>query len=291
MAKIDYNAWQQYSNIQSSNDNKSKLNFLQLKNSGDFAIVRFVETGADSYDIGAIHVLGKENKYKRVSCLRNPYEPLENCPLCENGEKVMMRMYVKLIHYVDENGEIVEKPSLWERPAGFAKQLNSLIEEYGDLKDCLFKIVRNGSGLDTTYDVLYAPNSKYPSANYPTTTIHEFDNFSAFGRLVKEYSFEQMQELASGKKVDQFSQSKYDGVNQAYAKESKEDDAVANTPTMGDYTISNQVKEESPQYVHSQMVNQTIDAQQPQPTEQRQRRPWEVPTNDDESASRPRRRY
>lgn len=295
MAKIDYNAWQQYSNRQSNNTTSgNKLNFLQLKGDGDYAIVRFLEIGPETYDIGAIHTLGKENKYKRVSCIRTPYEPLENCPLCASGQKVMMRMYVKCIQYVEENGEIVEKPSLWDRPAGFAKQLNSLIEEYGDLDKCLFKVVRSGDGLDTKYDIMYAPTSKYPDEKYPITTKCYFDNFSAFGRLVKEYTYEQLQELASGKTLDQIYQGSKQSTSENLVETTKHQESVAKkVETNSDgFTMTNDLPIE-PKY-ETNSVEKVVEATT-QPTtqvEQRQRKPWEVPTeNYQPNQTTPRRRY
>lgn len=278
MAKIDYNSWKQYSSKQNNDNNGgSKIGFLQLKNDGDYAIVRFLDVDPATYDIGALHTLGKENKYRRISCPRNPFDPMDKCPLCENGEKVLMKMYVKLINYVDENGEIVEKPCLWERPAGFAKKLNSLIDEYGDISECLFKVVRNGSGLDTTYEILYAPANKYPNEKYPMESKSVFDGYSAFGKLVKEYTFEQLNDLVHGKTIDQINAEIYGNKEEKVEQEKpiETESVKQSAPPVEEY-------KPEPAYRESSF----------QGSETRQRKPWEVPTQEDNNPQvTPRRRY
>ena len=285
MAKFNYDTYQQYSSKQGSVATENKIGFFQLKSSGDSAIVRFIEDGPESYDVGALHVLGKDNKYRRVSCLRTPYDPIDNCPLCANGEKVQLKMYVKMIRYDTESGIVVEKPCLWERPAGFGKQLNSLIDEYGNLSDCLFKVVRNGSGLDTTYDVLYAPPSKYPQESYTKETASVFDNYSAFGRIVKEYTFDQVDALAHGTTIDQL-----------YTSNKTNSDPVE----FGGSAIQNSVKTQALSGDSSTTFNDTKNHADYQPKEsstdmtvKSDRRPWEVPTSKEDQGDKTpiRRRY
>ena len=154
MGQISY---EQATEVMSSfNKDTPQVGFLTLKNDGDEAIVRFMHDSTESFDILTVHPMRVDGKFGKYSCIRDARDPLDKCPLCKNGTKLENRIYIHLIHYVkDENGNIVAVPKVWERSLAYAKELAGLINEYGPLSDCIFKIKRNGAvkSMDTTYQV------------------------------------------------------------------------------------------------------------------------------------------
>lgn len=247
MAKIDYNSWQEYSNKQ---DYNNQINFFQIKNDGESAIVRFVEDEPEKYDIIALHTIQEGTKFKKISCLRQPYEPIANCPLCESDNKVLNRVFVKLIQYVEENGKITPKFCIWERPAQFVKTLGSYRQEYGELLNNVFKIVRHGSGKSTTYEILYLPPQRYPENEYPSDAS-VFNGYTALGKIVKEIKYKAMYEMVNG--------------------------SEATEPTNEPIVPKQQTDFDKP-FVPEQPMHKQ-EAIQPNEDVVQQRKPWEVPTS------------
>ena len=66
-------------------------------------------------------------------------------------------------------------PVVWERPAGFSKELASKLRDYGSLADHVFKISRLGAGKDTRYSLDYIP--LYDKPETVTTDFSVFNNF------------------------------------------------------------------------------------------------------------------
>ena len=128
-----------------------------LKNDGDTVVVRFPYHSMDDIKFETTHTVTfpGERFGKRVRCEG------DNCPLCKQGVKVDTRFFVKAIVYVTDptNGSVSLVPAIWDRPAAFADiDLKNLLTEYGDLTESLFKIKRNGSGLDTRYTISIITN-------------------------------------------------------------------------------------------------------------------------------------
>ena len=178
MAQISYNDV-------TTNDNEYSVGFFSLKHDGDEAIVRILCDSIQDLDILTVHpiTVGQSAFPNReVSCLRTPHEPLDKCPLCASGEKVKQRVYLKMLQY-DETG----KPSavVWNRPAGqYVPKIKSYIDNYGPLSQIMCKIIRHGSGLDTTYDIIPNLNpQQYTIQNYPIDTS-DFEEFKVLGRMV-----------------------------------------------------------------------------------------------------------
>ena len=155
--------------------------FNSLKNDGDEAIVRFIYTDASEFDLLWVHNIKVGDFYRYISCLRtNAAEPIDKCPLCEKGEQLKARFFIKLVEYVkDENGNIIAQAKVWDRPAKtFAKQIKSFLDEYGNLQNIVFKIKRRGvkGDMNTSYDILPANQSVYKEELYPKD-FSAFDNF------------------------------------------------------------------------------------------------------------------
>lgn len=198
MAKISYETLQATSNETFNNDDGVK--FFSLKNNGDTAIVRIMHNSIEDFDIMTTHQIKIGDKYRKISCIRDPREPLDKCPLCAKGEKVQQRFFIHMIQYVTEdNGEIVAQPVIWERAAGeYATKLKTLIDEYGPLSENLFKIKRNGEAksMDTTYEIMYAAPVAYPHERYPKNE-EAFKNYTALGRVVLDKTFNEVSTFVS----------------------------------------------------------------------------------------------
>ena len=147
----EYEAANRESRKNGSSREESQVKFLNalLKNDGDSVIVRFPYRSMADVVLESCHsVLFPGDKWnKRVRCIEH------NCPLCNIDVKIEMRFFVKMLVYTtDGKGGVDISAAVWDRPAAFAAiDLKNLIQDYGDLTEHLFKIKRNGTGLDTRY--------------------------------------------------------------------------------------------------------------------------------------------
>lgn len=190
MAKISFDQ------ISTSENNTTnlKVGFFALKDDGDEAIVRFMHDSTETFDLVTTHPESVDGRYRNINCIRDPREPMENCPLCKNGHKVQQRFYIHLIQYVkDESGNIIPQAKVWERSVAYAVTLKNLIDEYGPLSDSIFKIRRNGraGSTDTTYAIMYGNPNIYRNEMYPKDTTL-FEGYSVVGNAVLDKSFEEL---------------------------------------------------------------------------------------------------
>lgn len=208
MAKFDLNTYESVAKESNSKTERKVSYFSSLKDDGDTAIVRFAYHSPSEFDIVTIHKVQCDTEkygkiWKSVSCLRGPYDPIDNCPLCKAGVKLSRKIYVKMLEYVkDENGNIVPKAVVWERPAegknDFVKKLMSIIGSgYGDLSKYVFIIRRNGAkgSLLTSYDINFANPEIYPSSIY-VEDFKAFDDLVLSDHFYIERSYEDLVECA-----------------------------------------------------------------------------------------------
>lgn len=192
MAQIRFNNIDtaNYQNAQNSNN----IGFFFLKNDQDEALVRIMHDSVDSFDLVTVHNVTVGGKQRKVNCLRDPREPLDQCPLCKAGMPVQQRLYIHLLCYTrDETGKVIAQPQIWERAASYAVNLKNLIDNYGTLSDCLFKIKRNGRPGDTntTYDIMFANPNVYVPDLYPKDA-NAFANYSALGYPVLNKTYDEL---------------------------------------------------------------------------------------------------
>lgn len=190
MAQISYEI------AQNLTENKSDIGFFSLKNDGDEAIVRFPYRSTEDFEILSVHTIKVNNTDRKISCLRNPHDPISACPLCANGKKyagrfgevdesaIQNKFFVKMLQYIrNADGTVTAQPVIWERPIGFAKELGNLMKEYGPLNECVFKLVRTGTGTSTRYTIMFGNPNVYRNDIYVNDTS-AFDNYTALGRIV-----------------------------------------------------------------------------------------------------------
>lgn len=200
MAKISYDNLEAVEALTANNnDSGSDVGFFSLKNDNDEAVVRFICDSVDDFEILTIHDVPVGSKYRKVNCIRDPREPIENCPLCSAGMRISNRIYIKMIQYnkvTDEQGiaRIVPKAVVWDRHISYAKTLKSYLENYGPLSDIICKIIRHGKANDmqTTYEIVPNLNKAvFPDEVYVKDTTL-FGTYSAFGTIVMNKSREDM---------------------------------------------------------------------------------------------------
>ena len=187
MAQIDFNSIQ-------TESNGNSVGFFSLKGDGDEAIVRFAHDSVQSFELITAHDISLNGKFRKANCIRDPKEPIENCPLCASGKKVQQRIFIHLIQYVqDENGNIVILPKVWDRPISYAYKLKSLMDEYGTLTESIFKIKRHGAAgsRETSYDILFCNPSMYDVNKY-VKDFSAFDTYKALGSVVLDKSFDEL---------------------------------------------------------------------------------------------------
>lgn len=115
---------------------------------GAHSKVVFLYTDETSIDGWACHRLENASHYTfTVDCARGPKDPIEKCPACADGAQVYTRVFVRLLEV--DTGKIL----IWDKPASFRKELAAKMRYFNPLYTKVFEITRNGSGLNTRYDM------------------------------------------------------------------------------------------------------------------------------------------
>lgn len=208
MAKVNFNNVDEIeAQNQGSGAPGSDVGFFTLRNDNDEAVVRFMCDSTDDFEILTVHDVQIGTKYRKVNCIRDPREPLDNCPLCKSGARINNRFFIKMIQYdkvTDPSTgvvRVVPKAMMWERSTAYAKTLKSYLDNYGPLSDIICKIIRHGKAGDmqTTYEIV--PNlskAVYKDEIYVKDT-NLFGDFEAFGTVVMDRTADEMNYfLASG---------------------------------------------------------------------------------------------
>lgn len=181
---------------QSSSMQNDWAGFFSLKDDGDEAIVRIMHDSPATFDIVAVHPYQVNGKFRNISCIRDPQEEIDRCPLCAAGVRLTYRFFIHLIQYDrDDRGNIVPRPVVWERAYSFADTIKDYCSEYAPLSDTIFKIKRNGrrGSTDTTYNIMPANPNVYRPELYPK--IDFFNGYTVVGKNVYAPDYNGMQRL------------------------------------------------------------------------------------------------
>ena len=176
-----------------ANANGAKIGYFKLANDGDIAVARINISSTDEFMFAAVHTVNAGGKWLKVSC-HNPLGMNQaGCPLCSANQanpkgsisKAAKKMFIPMIvSYRDPQsatGYTAPAPVIWDRPAGFSRELANKLMIAGDLKNVLVLITRNGKAGDmqTTYsvDVLPATHPVFKPEMIPAD-FSAFNNFN-----------------------------------------------------------------------------------------------------------------
>ena len=208
MSTFSYNDYAKATAAAASKGNSPKVGWFKLANDGDEALVRFNISSVEDLKFATIHQLGASTRWMKVSCLNDFGSTEQKCPLCQRvaaGDtsigKAANRVYIEmLVSYKDKTtGQwSAPIPVVWDKPAGFAREIATKLQNFGDLKQNLFKITRNGKAgdLKTTYPMDYAVPAIFKPEMIPAD-FSAFDNFKVNKHSYWEKSLEEIQAFLS----------------------------------------------------------------------------------------------
>ena len=202
MAKVNYNELSNAPRNTQNDGNNYPVKFFNLKN-GEDAIVRILVDSPEDFDIRTVHSVKMDGwQYGRnVNCIMENGDS-RTCPLCSKGEKLIQKLYIKLLRYTTTpDGKIEITPMVWERnrfDKTFGTQpLANHITSYGPLSDIICRISRSGEGLNTVYTPTFGlnvmPNSKaiYRDDLYVKDTSL-FGNFDVLGVSILDKNYSEL---------------------------------------------------------------------------------------------------
>ena len=194
MSTFNYAQYQQIAaQEQAQSGDNAKIGYFKLKDDGDIAIARINISSTDDFMFAAVHTVQAGGKWLKVSC----HNPLGmnggSCALCSANQanpkgtisKSTKKMFIPMVvSYRDPQsatGYSTPVPVIWDRPAGFSRELANKLMVAGDLKNTLVLITRNGKAGDmqTTYsvDVLPATHPIFKPEMIPVD-FSAFNNFN-----------------------------------------------------------------------------------------------------------------
>lgn len=195
MSQFSYNQYQQVVAQAQANANGdgTKIGYFKLKDDGDIAIARINIGSTDEFSFAAVHTIGMNGKWMKVSCLNPLGTNVGGCALCSAHSanpkgvisKSAKKMFIPmLVSYRDPNAETgytTPIPVIWDRPAAFSRELANKLMIAGDLRNTLVLITRNGKANDmqTTYtmDILPETHPVFKPDMIPTD-FSAFNNFN-----------------------------------------------------------------------------------------------------------------
>lgn len=203
MAKVNFNNMQDDSAYSTTNNNGNDVGFFTLRNDNDEAIVRFMCDSTDDFEILTVHDIKVGDKFRKINCIRDFKDPVENCPLCASGTKINQRFFIKLLQY-DKTTDpstgmvtVTPKAMIWERSTAYAKTLKSYLDNYGPLSDVICKVIRHGKAGDmqTTYEIVPNLNKAIYKDEVYVKDASLFGDFNAFGTIVMDKSYEEIMQF------------------------------------------------------------------------------------------------
>ena len=193
MAKYNYeslkNSQQEKttSNIQDTKKEYPRVGYFSLWDEKPSAIVRFDVGSSDDLEILDVHNTkitrnDGTHVYRYVACLRNNDEPFKACPLCANDVKTRRTVvFVKMLEYrVGEDGKVKAVP----------------VNDYGDLRELLFKVSMDKSSGKTKFNVRLQPEMGiYTEAAGYVKDFSAFNNFLMNKHSYMERTFDELDEF------------------------------------------------------------------------------------------------
>lgn len=185
--------------------NSQKIGYFKLAD-GEEALVRINVSSVDQILFATVHkpIFGRKyeglsNAYAGISCHNELGSYSDNCPLCKAvaakhpviGKAEKKCFIPMLVSYKDQaSGQWSEPVAVvWERPASYAREIATKLQNYGDLTQVLLKMTRVGGGKETRYSLDYAVPTIFKPEMIPAD-FSIFDNFKvnkhSYWELTKE---------------------------------------------------------------------------------------------------------
>lgn len=198
MAQVTFDVANEMESARQQSSGNS-FDFFTLRNDGDEAIVRFRYQNTAQFKIFTVHdveLVNNGRKIRRkVNCLREPRDQIDMCPLCKAGVNSRNTFLIEMLQYITDpqTRAVTVKPVVWERSMSYANRLKSLIDEYGPLDDCIFKIKRCGAAgsMDTTYEIFYGNPKMYPD-NVFVKDFSSFESVNFLGSVILSKNYDEM---------------------------------------------------------------------------------------------------
>ena len=189
MSQFSFDQYTAAVNAAQNGSSGVKVGYFKLPNDQDEALVRVNISDVNDLDFASVHTISTGGRWIKVSCLNPLGSFTDNCELCTaaaNGNtaisKASKKVYLQmLVSYKDKTtGQFSAPiPVIWERPASYSREIANKLRDYGNLKDVLLKVTRNGVAGDmkTTYSLDYAVPTIYKPEMVPAD-FSAFDNFN-----------------------------------------------------------------------------------------------------------------
>lgn len=202
---------------QPMNQPEKKNRYFSLADDGDSAIVRFLHTDINDFEVLDVHNIPLGGFNRKINCLKTSNGSKDECVICQaniyNEEKgsytypLQRKFFIHMLRY--DNPQTATE-QVWERSKDYIKKLHQLVEDYGPLHTRLYKVVRHGAkgSTDTTYDILPLDKDRYNPDNFVFDT-KQLNYEKALGGIVLNESNESMRQyletgnFASFKKRDE----------------------------------------------------------------------------------------
>lgn len=196
------------------NQNATRIEYFNLNNDGDTAVVRLLHTTTQTIESSGVHWIEEGGKKHQVKCLDT------DCPLCKAGNSKTDRIFIHLFDYTDN------KEKVWSRTDRIISQLQSIVTDWGDLSSCVLRLTRKGKEFPR-YEISvlnanqYAPvdksmiDQKVSYRFYKTRDAKALEQYLATGVLPQrettyipreEYLKQKQQEVAKQAPMQQYNQ-------------------------------------------------------------------------------------
>jgi len=195
MANFSFSDYQNVVNAAQNKNNAARIGYFKLANDGDEALIRINCANVNDLLFASVHTISAAGKWLKVNCLNPLGTYNDGCELCTaaaNGNsaisKAGKKVYIQMmVSYKDKTtGAWAEAiPVIWERPASFSREIANKLRDYGDLRQVLLKVTRNGVAGDmkTTYSMDYA----VPTIFKPEMIPMDFSAFNNFNIAKHSY--------------------------------------------------------------------------------------------------------
>ena len=168
MARISNANIEQYRpNGSSSNSNKSRRNYLTLKDNGSIARGRILCEKAEDIECLEVHRVKVGDYEREVNCRFDKENggTIDDCPFCKAGIKKTAKIFIPFFNAEAEEGKEIQ---IFERPYGYYSKISNYCARYNPIVGTEVEIERRGEAgyQKTDYDI-------FPVGDRDGTTVDD----------------------------------------------------------------------------------------------------------------------